>query len=351
MHSRWQPILASIPTHFVGGHSPSADHALRAGSPLHVQTPPHARRLRTIELSLIGAMCGYEGYELEPANALEWHADGMRSSSVLGQMDGLFSNRSPAACLSTNASTAKPFLQLQRAPVKMHTRGAMSAAEPRLTSIADDGCCVPHRPAKRAARATEGVPQLTVESGHAYPLAAASYRAASIERCARFNVSTPTCRALIHAAPPAFTHPHSSDAARQAQPRCLAPSTFNACDAAYLDATHLDAADPRFVEPDPVNTMHRPLQPPRTAPQPIDLDWRIPMADVVFKRRVGIGASGTTYLADWKGVPVAVKVAGSGAARLAEWRAEATSLMRLRHPNVIQVRDPPKRILCLHSLH
>ena len=64
---------------------------------------------------------------------------------------------------------------------------------------------------------------------------------------------------------------------------------------------------------------------------------------------MGSGASGTTYMASWRGVLVAVKVAGQGVTRLSEWKAEVAALTRLRHPNVVQymgaVVEPPT--LCL----
>jgi len=71
----------------------------------------------------------------------------------------------------------------------------------------------------------------------------------------------------------------------------------------------------------------------------------------VLERRVGVGASGTTYLASWRGVNVAVKVAGNGVSRLSEWKSEVAALTRLRHPNIVQymgaVVEPPTFCLVL----
>ncbi|KOO34293.1 protein kinase 2 [Chrysochromulina tobinii] len=60
------------------------------------------------------------------------------------------------------------------------------------------------------------------------------------------------------------------------------------------------------------------------------VDWRISLDDLVLHRRIGGGAMGATYLAAWEGVAVAVKVACSGVAGMAGWRAEVAALTRLR---------------------
>ena len=52
------------------------------------------------------------------------------------------------------------------------------------------------------------------------------------------------------------------------------------------------------------------------------MEWRISLDDLVLHRRIGGGAMGATYLAAWEGVAVAVKVACSGVAGMAGWRAE-----------------------------
>lgn len=83
--------------------------------------------------------------------------------------------------------------------------------------------------------------------------------------------------------------------------------------------------------------------------QEVEADWLIPIADVILERRIGVGSSGTTYIASWRGVHVAVKVAGNGVSHLSEWKAEMSALTRLRHPNIVQymgaIIEPPT--LCL----
>ena len=66
------------------------------------------------------------------------------------------------------------------------------------------------------------------------------------------------------------------------------------------------------------------------------VEWRISLDDLVLHRRIGGGAMGATYLAAWEGVAVAVKVACSGVAGMAGWRAEVAALTRLRHPNIVR---------------
>ena len=66
---------------------------------------------------------------------------------------------------------------------------------------------------------------------------------------------------------------------------------------------------------------------------------------------MGVGSSGTTYEAGWRGASVAVKVAGHGVTKLAEFRAEVAALTQLRHPHVVQymgaVVEPPTHCLVL----
>eukprot|EP00962_Isochrysis_galbana_P020801 scaffold6107_cov130-Isochrysis_galbana.AAC.10 len=81
--------------------------------------------------------------------------------------------------------------------------------------------------------------------------------------------------------------------------------------------------------------------------------WRIELHELLFEHRIGEGGSGATYLAEWNGAQVAVKVAGgSGASRwLESWRAEVSALTQLRHPNVVEylgcVVEPPTYCLVL----
>ena len=80
-------------------------------------------------------------------------------------------------------------------------------------------------------------------------------------------------------------------------------------------------------------------------------DWIIGLNEVSFQRKIGAGSAGTTYLAEWRGAQVAVKVAGYTGASMEGWRAEVDALTRLRHPNIIQylgcVVSPPTYCLVL----
>ena len=79
--------------------------------------------------------------------------------------------------------------------------------------------------------------------------------------------------------------------------------------------------------------------------------WLIRLDELKLIKRVGVGSSGTTYEAGWRGASVAVKVAGHGVTKLAEFRAEVAALTQLRHPHVVQymgaVVEPPTHCLVL----
>ena len=66
-----------------------------------------------------------------------------------------------------------------------------------------------------------------------------------------------------------------------------------------------------------------------------DDEWKISIYDIKFTKRIGQGASATTYVATWNQQQVAVKVAAITKFGLAGWKAEVAALQRLRHPNVI----------------
>jgi serine/threonine protein kinase len=66
-------------------------------------------------------------------------------------------------------------------------------------------------------------------------------------------------------------------------------------------------------------------------------EWDISIYEIKFNRRIGQGASATTYLATWTGQNVAVKVASITQFGLEGWRTEVATLQRLHHPNVIRL--------------
>lgn len=73
--------------------------------------------------------------------------------------------------------------------------------------------------------------------------------------------------------------------------------------------------------------------------------------ELQFKERIGSGAAGTTYAAEYKGKKVAVKVAGSNEISLEGWEAEVVVLGYLGHPNVVNflgaVMEPPTHCLVM----
>eukprot|EP00793_Prasinoderma_coloniale_P001943 PRCOL_00002451-RA len=75
----------------------------------------------------------------------------------------------------------------------------------------------------------------------------------------------------------------------------------------------------------------------------------IGLYELQFQHKIGSGAAGTTYAADFKGKRVAVKVAGSSEVSLDGWEAEVVVLGYLNHVNVVSflgaVMEPPTHCL------
>ena len=61
----------------------------------------------------------------------------------------------------------------------------------------------------------------------------------------------------------------------------------------------------------------------------------IGLDELVFKRRIGSGSAGVTYLASFEGGTCAVKIA-TGGGGIDDWKREVRALSRLRHPNIIR---------------
>lgn len=66
-------------------------------------------------------------------------------------------------------------------------------------------------------------------------------------------------------------------------------------------------------------------------------EWEISIYEIKFSKRIGQGASATTYKATWLRQEVAVKVASITEFGLEGWRREVGALQRLHHPNVIRL--------------
>ena len=66
-------------------------------------------------------------------------------------------------------------------------------------------------------------------------------------------------------------------------------------------------------------------------------EWEIDIYELRFIKRIGQGSAGTTYLADWSGQQVAVKVASITEIGLEGWRTEVQALQKLHHPNIIRL--------------
>ena len=70
---------------------------------------------------------------------------------------------------------------------------------------------------------------------------------------------------------------------------------------------------------------------------PASKEWEIDLYEVKFMKRIGQGTAGTTYLANWSGLKVAVKVASITEMGLDGWRTEVQALQKLHHPNIIRL--------------
>ena len=56
---------------------------------------------------------------------------------------------------------------------------------------------------------------------------------------------------------------------------------------------------------------------------------RVALDSLTFRRRIGAGAGGFTYAAEYRGGQVAVKMASGGKEALVQWRNEALTLAKL----------------------
>jgi hypothetical protein len=70
---------------------------------------------------------------------------------------------------------------------------------------------------------------------------------------------------------------------------------------------------------------------------PASKEWEIDIYELRFLKRIGQGSAGTTYIADWAGLKVAVKVASITEMGLEGWRTEVQALQKLHHPNIIRL--------------
>jgi len=64
---------------------------------------------------------------------------------------------------------------------------------------------------------------------------------------------------------------------------------------------------------------------------------RVALDTLTFRRRIGAGAGGFTYAADYQGGQVAVKMASGGKEALVQWQNEARTFAKLSHPNIVRL--------------
>ncbi|KAG7364311.1 protein tyrosine kinase [Nitzschia inconspicua] len=94
---------------------------------------------------------------------------------------------------------------------------------------------------------------------------------------------------------------------------------------------YAESAAAEILKQDMNNALHKPLE---RAPSK---EWDISIYEIKFTKRLGQGASATTYLGKWTGQNVAVKVASITEFGLEGWRTEVNALQRLHHPNIIRL--------------
>jgi len=70
---------------------------------------------------------------------------------------------------------------------------------------------------------------------------------------------------------------------------------------------------------------------------PEEKDWAIDLYEIKFIKSIGRGVAGTTYLGNWRGESVAVKVAAMTEIGLEGWDAEVKTLQSLHHPNIVRL--------------
>lgn len=98
------------------------------------------------------------------------------------------------------------------------------------------------------------------------------------------------------------------------------------------DPTDNTIMTPSTFHTPPIDRNMEPSQIPK-----ILKEWEIDLYEIEFRRRIGRGVGGTTYLAKWCGQDVAVKVAAITDLGVEGWHTEVNSLKRLHHPNVIRL--------------
>jgi serine/threonine protein kinase len=94
---------------------------------------------------------------------------------------------------------------------------------------------------------------------------------------------------------------------------------------------YAESAAAEILKQDMNHALHKPLE---RAPSK---EWEISIYEIKFTKRLGQGASATTYLGKWTGQNVAVKVASITEFGLEGWRTEVNALQRLHHPNIIRL--------------
>ena len=70
---------------------------------------------------------------------------------------------------------------------------------------------------------------------------------------------------------------------------------------------------------------------------PVVNEWQVDLDELKFKKRIGDGGAGTTYLSKWRREDVAVKVAAATSLGMFGWKKELEFLKNLHHPNVVRM--------------
>ena len=70
---------------------------------------------------------------------------------------------------------------------------------------------------------------------------------------------------------------------------------------------------------------------------PVIAEWGVALDEIHFRKKIGSGSAGTTYLARWRREEVAVKVATATPLGILSWNMEIRALQKLHHPNIIRM--------------
>eukprot|EP00592_Proboscia_alata_P021495 CAMPEP_0194422718 /NCGR_PEP_ID=MMETSP0176-20130528/22018_1 /TAXON_ID=216777 /ORGANISM="Proboscia alata, Strain PI-D3" /LENGTH=1134 /DNA_ID=CAMNT_0039231601 /DNA_START=11 /DNA_END=3415 /DNA_ORIENTATION=- len=156
--------------------------------------------------------------------------------------------------------------------------------------------------------------------------------------------------------PPKINHKDKDDMEQDSDNKLIIPASKIQDNINTEDIEVIDQNDVIHGEKKPIATTLTSLS-SMTKPTTLLLpkEWEIGLYEVKFKKRIGRGVAGTTYLGTWQGADetVAIKVAMMSDMGVEGWLKEVETLQRLHHPNIIRLLgcinhvEPPTKCLVL----